>query len=187
MTPRVSDFGIAILTDDGIRLTHSSGVIGTPAYMAPEQADHGEVGSAADLYAVGVLLYELLCGVTPFVGRPMAVLRCHVERLPGRPDGLPDGIWTVVAGLLAKNPADRGASTLAAADYIAWLAPQVAALPPLNRLDTPPTSFAVAVSTPQPDAGTETTYNVAPPAPPRYEVADRAHDRPSPAKAFRLL
>jgi len=142
LRPRVSDFGVAMFTEDGTRLTHSSGVIGTPAYMAPEQADHGDgVSWAADLYAVGVVLYELLCGVTPFVGRPMAVLRGHAERTPGRPDGIPDPLWEMISRLLAKNPADRGPGAAAAADFLAWLAPQLAGHPPAPRLTVPPTSF----------------------------------------------
>jgi len=135
LRPRVSDFGVAMFTEDGTRLTHSSGVIGTPAYMAPEQADHGDgVSWAADLYAVGVVLYELLCGVTPFVGRPMAVLRGHAERTPGRPDGIPDPLWEMISRLLAKNPADRGPGAAAAADFLAWLAPQLAGHPPAPGL-----------------------------------------------------
>lgn len=139
--PKVTDFGIASLAEGATRLTTSSAVIGTPVYMAPEQADHGHVGPAADIYAAGVMLYEMLSGVPPFVGRPMVVLRGHVEREPGRIPGLPDDVWNILTWMLAKNPADRFPTALAAAEALDQLAPRLAGLPPLPPLDAPPTSY----------------------------------------------
>lgn len=139
--PKVTDFGIASLAEGATRLTTSSAVIGTPVYMAPEQADHGHVGPAADIYAAGVMLYEMLSGVPPFVGRPMVVLRGHVEREPGRIPGLPDDVWNILTWMLAKNPAERFPTALAAAEALEQLAPRLAGLPPLPPLDAPPTSY----------------------------------------------
>jgi WD40 repeat protein len=67
--PRISDFGLAKLTEDGLNLTRTTDVLGTPSYMAPEQTGgHGAVGPAADVYALGAILYECLTGRAPFLG-----------------------------------------------------------------------------------------------------------------------
>jgi serine/threonine-protein kinase len=141
LIPKVSDFGIASLAEGATRLTDSSAVIGTPVYMAPEQADNGDVGPSADIYSAGVMLYEMVSGVTPFVGRPMVVLRGHVERDPGRIPGLPEDVWRVLGWMLAKNPADRFPTALSAAEAMEDLAPRLAGLPPLPPMDAPPTSY----------------------------------------------
>jgi len=76
---RLTDFGIA-RSANGSSLTATSQLIGTPQYLAPETIEKGEVSAASDLYAAGVVLYELLSGRPPFTGaHPAAVLRQHVE------------------------------------------------------------------------------------------------------------
>ncbi len=106
---KLTDFGVARLTY-GSSLTRLSGVIGTPEYMAPELAEQNHATAAADVYSVGIVLYEMLCGHTPFAGgHPLAVLRRHVEQDPPPIPGLPDGLWNSIARMLAKDPASRPA------------------------------------------------------------------------------
>ena len=86
--PHVSDFGVAKRMDAGSGLTQSGTVIGTPAYMAPEQAAGHvkDITTAADVYSLGAILYELLTGRPPFVGEAShETLRLVLEAQPTRP------------------------------------------------------------------------------------------------------
>ena len=103
---RLTDFGIARVVDAaGLTTPHS--IIGTPHYMAPEVISGGEASPAADVYALGVVLYELVAGRTPYAGEPIAVLRQHLDGVPGRPTGTPDRTWSVIESCLDKDPARR--------------------------------------------------------------------------------
>ncbi|NLX95028.1 MAG: serine/threonine protein kinase [Rhodopirellula sp.] len=81
------DFGLAHLEGSGERLTQDGSVMGTPAYMAPEQADGscGEVGPASDQCSLGVVLYELLSGRIPFDGPAATVIFNHLQQAPEPP------------------------------------------------------------------------------------------------------
>lgn len=106
-TPKVTDFGIARIADASAA-TRSSMMVGTPNYMAPEIAEGATPTPAVDSYALGILLYEMCAGLTPFEGgNYVAVIKRHAESAPGRPDGMPDEIWDVIRDLLAKDPASR--------------------------------------------------------------------------------
>ncbi len=142
-TPRITDFGVAKLAGDAT--SSSTALVGTPHYLAPELAEGASPSVQSDLYALGIMLYELSCGVTPFQGpSTMAVLRGHAERAPGRPGGMPNGLWNVVTWLLHKQPAERPGS---ARDLAAALEPltsdlaEVAAIAPLTE---PPAGSLVA-------------------------------------------
>ncbi|MFE9248798.1 protein kinase [Streptomyces sp. NPDC007088] len=109
----VLDLGVASVMDtDTTRLTHTGTPIGTPAYMAPEQAMGGAVGPYTDLYALGVLLYELLTGEVPFTGSTaLGVLYRHLHEQPlpvrhSRPE-IPPALAALVERLLAKDPQAR--------------------------------------------------------------------------------
>jgi serine/threonine protein kinase len=110
----LADFGLAWLLE-GAHLTLTGGVIGTPEYMAPEQASGDGIDHRADLYALGVVLYEMLVGERPFVAdTPIAVLLQHLQDAPpsvltARPD-LPAAVGEVIARALAKDPAERYAT-----------------------------------------------------------------------------
>jgi hypothetical protein len=109
--PVLVDFGLVALVAAEVSreaLELGAGAAGTVAYMAPEQARGELVDARADLYAVGCILYELITGRPPFVGRsPSEVLRQHIELDPSAPstwvDGLPSGLDELVLRLLAKD------------------------------------------------------------------------------------
>lgn len=107
----VTDFGIA-KREDGHGLTQSGMIIGTPAYMCPEQFNGAPVTGAADQYALGVVAYEMLAGRTPYDGPSLGeVMRGHLlEPVPpvrlARPD-VPEELEACVTRMLAKEPGDR--------------------------------------------------------------------------------
>ncbi|QSB13258.1 protein kinase [Natronosporangium hydrolyticum] len=113
---KVLDFGIAALLDavDLTRLTTTGQLLGTPAYMAPEQFTGEELGPATDLYALGCVLYELLAGQPPFgADHPFQLMRRHQQQAPPalapvRPD-LPAALAELVGQLLAKSAPERPA------------------------------------------------------------------------------
>jgi tetratricopeptide (TPR) repeat protein len=111
----VTDFGLARSVEGGEGLSTGLGMVGTSAYMAPEQVEGGEVTPAADVYALGVVLYEMVTGLKPFVGD--TPLSTAVKRLKERPVSprvhAPDldAAWeSVILRCLEPLPADRFAS-----------------------------------------------------------------------------
>lgn len=108
----LSDFGIAKMYEDTMHLTGEGVMIGTPFYMAPEQVQGRPADARSDIYALGVILYEVLAGRRPFVAEtPLAVALMHVhEPLPPpralRPD-LPEVFERIILRAMAKNPEDR--------------------------------------------------------------------------------
>ncbi|HNP72198.1 MAG TPA: serine/threonine-protein kinase [Kouleothrix sp.] len=110
--PMLADFGIAKLMNDNQRLTLANQIIGTAAYMAPEQATGRPIDARTDLYAAGVVLYELVTGRVPFDSdTPMAVLTKHVYDPPPPARTLNPDLSPLLEALLdralAKEPAAR--------------------------------------------------------------------------------
>ncbi len=106
---RMLDFGIARPVSDsgGDPLTRVGVVLGTPAYMSPEQAKNQPVDERSDLYSLGVVLFQMLTGRVPFEDpSPLELLRMHVED-PAPPVGTGEPVDAVVDRALAKDPAAR--------------------------------------------------------------------------------
>jgi hypothetical protein len=142
-TPLISDFGISGLIGSTPR-THRTGAIGTPEYMAPELFEDEPASPASDLYAIGVLFYELVCGVPPFQAQnAMALMRKHTSLAPGRPDGIPDVLWSFISSLLAKVSADRPTTADMAAQGLAAITPMLSGLTAADPLSEPPPSPTV--------------------------------------------
>ncbi|MDY0063072.1 MAG: serine/threonine-protein kinase [Myxococcota bacterium] len=201
LQPKLLDFGIAgLLAQDGeevTQLTSSGMVLGTPAFMSPEQAMGQRVGPAADLYSMGVVLYWAVTGKVPYAGvTPLAVLQQHLtaevpslrESAPEAPPALDD----VLRRALAKRPEDRFASAAAMREALleALPAPEPAAGAYLVGLlgaspGVVPVSAATAGSWPppghdtplppgsrQPPAASPAPPTAAPPAPRPAEPAE---------------
>jgi eukaryotic-like serine/threonine-protein kinase len=125
LLPKITDFGLARPTEGGTTLTQTGLLVGTPGYMAPEQADSSGrralVGPATDVYALGVVLYQLLTGQLPFRGdSTLEVLRAVTSDEPVRPRRLqprvPRDLEAITLHCLEKEPNHRYSSALALAE-----------------------------------------------------------------------
>lgn len=115
--PYISDFGIAKLSQAQSGSVTGSAIIGTPAYMAPEQAQGTEVDGRADIYALGIILFEMLTGKQPYeADTPMAVAIKHitdpVPQIRQTNPKLPEGMETIIQKAMAKNKDDRFSSAV---------------------------------------------------------------------------
>ncbi|MCE9563348.1 MAG: protein kinase [Planctomycetes bacterium] len=120
---KLLDFGLARIEDDDTQLTGSGAVVGTPAYMSPEQGRGLKVDHRTDLFSLGVVLYQLTTGRMPFSGSStMAILTSLAIDTPIpprqiRPD-LPETVETVITRMIAKNPDERFQSAMEVADAL---------------------------------------------------------------------
>jgi serine/threonine protein kinase len=141
---KILDFGVAKLapTQGGGGLTAQGSIFGTPAYMAPEQCENAAmVDQRTDLYALGCILYEMLCGIPPFGKGGLELLAAHLRDEPPRPTRynrhIPEDLERTILQLLAKKPQHRLQSceellkALGAAD----LAPRSAPMPAVPVAD----------------------------------------------------
>ncbi|MGB5934513.1 MAG: protein kinase, partial [Ornithinimicrobium sp.] len=118
---KVMDFGIArALADTAATMTQTQAVLGTARYLSPEQAQGNPVDARSDLYSAGCLLFELLCGRTPFQGDPVALVYQHISDPPKRPStyqsDVPEPFDAIALHALAKTPQTRYQSASAFRD-----------------------------------------------------------------------
>ncbi len=179
---KILDFGLARSLDPDAKRLTSGMVLGTPSYMAPEQCRGGVIDGRTDLYAVGVLLFELLTGRKPFESEaddPVEVVGMHLHQAPPLlAEIVPDVQWgeleAVVARALAKKPEDRYPTATALSDALDAAIARNEETVPFERMDA---LRAIADSrvTPLPRAQTPTVVVaddlVQPPAPPPVQPA----------------
>ncbi|RVU42717.1 serine/threonine protein kinase [Lujinxingia sediminis] len=122
---KVLDFGIARALEQSTQITKTGMICGTPAYMAPEQAQNHAIDGRTDLYALGIILYEMLSGMVPFTGdTSLQILFSHVQKSPPSlrhmlPAGsLPDDIEALCYRMLSKDPVERPGSAREVRDEI---------------------------------------------------------------------
>ena len=171
---KVTDFGIARAAASP-SVTATSVVLGTAAYMSPEQAQGRVVGPQTDLYSLGVVLYEMLTGALPFEAEnPIALSLKHVNEPAPSPreanPEVPEALDEITLKLLAKEPADRYPSASALADDLARLQ---AGLAP-TVVDAEKTTLMAAPLPPLPQQNrTAKTAVVQPPSPTRVAAPTR--------------
>ncbi len=175
----LTDFGLAKMVESSSHLTQTGGILGTPAYMSPEQGLGQEIDGRSDIYSLGVLLYQMAIGRLPYQAEtPMAVVIKHIhDPLPPpskfNPD-LPELLELVILKALMKTPEDRFAS---AGDMVKALQsateqptiPRATAPTPSSEMETIPRETAVA-----PQTAVESETPSPPPTPPPTIIADEA-------------
>jgi serine/threonine protein kinase/tetratricopeptide (TPR) repeat protein len=140
---KVVDFGIAKAVMSGSKGTATGTYLGTPRYASPEQVSGGEIGPAADQYACGLVLYEMLAGKTPFQSAtPLGYLAQHASAPPpplaGLAPGIPPALASAVMRALAKDPAARHPDAESLRQVVDSFAPVAKPGPKSDRLPKKP-------------------------------------------------
>jgi len=147
---KILDFGVAKLVGEA-GITRTGSTLGTLAYMSPEQVEGKGVGPITDLWALGVVLYEMITGVLPFAGKSesetVAAILAREPEGPGvRCPGIPAEVEELVLDLLAKDPADRPPSAGAVAERLGAMARPAASGPATPLFRRPATWIAAAAT-----------------------------------------
>ncbi len=167
----LSDFGISKMMASSAAMTRSGAGVGTPEYMSPEQCRGGAVDARADIYALGVMLYEMLTGRTPFeADNYTALAHSHIYETPTPPSQLnpriSPAVQAVVMKALEKDPADRFQEATEMSIALDQAVAAQGPLPPMERRTAPATG--PIPSAPQRPAGVVC---------PRCQAVNGAHQR----------
>lgn len=132
----LTDFGIAKMLESSSKLTATGGIIGTPAYMSPEQGLGEKVDGRSDIYALGIMLYEMATGRVPYQAEtPMAIMIKHLNDPLPPPrrlnPALPEAIERVILKALAKQPQDRYATAGEMVRALQAAIPETIEVPPV--------------------------------------------------------
>jgi WD40 repeat protein/serine/threonine protein kinase len=124
---KILDFGLARATGENLNLTESGAILGTPAYMAPEQARGQKVDARCDLFSLGCVLYRMVTGQSPFqasttMGMLMALATATARPVRELTPEVPEALADLIGRLLAKEPAGRPASAQAVAAELSQIA-----------------------------------------------------------------
>lgn len=169
---KVTDFGIARAAD-GVQITRTGAVMGTPQYLSPEQAEGKPATIASDVYSLGIVTFECLAGRRPFDAEsPVATALAHIrEPVPALPSSVPDDLAAVVRTALSKDPGERYAD--GAAFAAALRDPGTAVVP------TPPRVVPAVAPVPE-----EPRTQVMPAATPVNPMAPPLDPLPTPTAAI---
>jgi serine/threonine-protein kinase len=176
---KLTDFGIAKILD-APALTFSEQRFGTPGYIAPEYAEGAPAGPLGDLYALGVVLYEMLTGTMPFDSRGAALLVAPLREAPVKPsvrtEGIPAELEDLVLRLIARQPADRPRDAFVVVDALGDILRRLggsARPPPVSDDEGRPSLVTTLAEGPAASFRTELTAEIA--ALPTAEIAARWH------------
>jgi predicted Ser/Thr protein kinase len=131
---KILDFGISKLIDDKHRLTATGSMVGTPAYMAPEQVKGEAVDATSDIYSLGMILYELLHGEPPFTGALPSVLHSQVFDRPRASTAIPSPIMDIIWKATAKDRSQRFQSCEEFSGAFHYMPKPGAAQPPVEAI-----------------------------------------------------
>jgi hypothetical protein len=124
--PKIADFGLAKMPVSS-ELTGEGVILGSPRYMSPEQASGSEIDKRSDIYSLGIILYKMVTGQTPFNGDTSQILAQHITQLPSAPreysPDIPPELEELILKMLAKDPDDRIQDMTEISESLAALTP----------------------------------------------------------------